>query len=167
MNVRSVLLVCAVAAVAATAACGSSSSSSDTPAPACPTDNPDCKEAATTDEGAKLVNDKGCPKCHTQNMAGNNVALTTDSAGKPVASDVKLYPPNLTNDPDTGLGKWTDDEIARAIRQGIDDQGLMLCPQMNHFSSFNDYEAYSVVKYLRSIPAVKNTVPASTCPPLK
>jgi mono/diheme cytochrome c family protein len=165
MNNRSVLVMCALAAALA-AACGSSSSNNNPP-PACPQDNPDCAAAATVDEGSKIVGEKNCAKCHTQNLSGSTVPLTTDSQGKPVAPDVKLYPPNLTGDPDTGLGKWTDDEIARAIRSGIDDQGLMLCPQMNHFATLNDYEAYSVVKYLRSIPAVKNQVPPSTCPPLK
>ena len=38
---------------------------------------------------------------------------------------------------------------------------------MTHFSDMTDFEVYSIVKYLRSIPPVKNKVPRSVCPPLK
>jgi hypothetical protein len=80
---------------------------------------------------------------------------------------VKLYPPNLTPDSATGIGTWTDDQIANAVRNGQDNTGLELCPEMQHFATMNDYETYSIVKYLRSIPAVSQVVPGSICPPLK
>ncbi len=80
---------------------------------------------------------------------------------------VELYPPNLTPDDETGIGTWRDEQLALAIRTGQDQTGLALCPQMTHFSTMNDYEAYSIVKYLRSIPAVKQRIPRSVCPPLK
>jgi len=94
-------------------------------------------------------------------MAGTATPLTQQEPG------IMLYPPNLTNDKDTGIGTWSDDQLATAMRTGLDDQGLNLCPQMKHFADMSDFEAYSIVKYLRSIPAVTNRVPRSICPPLK
>src|SRR5690349_17358035 len=46
--------------------------------------------------------------------------------------------PNITPDPETGIGKWTDGEIARAIREGVDRDGnaLFLMP-------FSTYSALS------------------------
>jgi hypothetical protein len=94
-------------------------------------------------------------------MAGATTALAQQDPG------VELYPPNLTNDEETGVGTWTDDNLANAIRTGLDKEGLNLCPQMKHFADMSDYEAYSIVKYLRALPPVKNKVPRSICPPLK
>ncbi|MFX5464562.1 hypothetical protein ABTD44_19505, partial [Acinetobacter baumannii] len=73
--------------------------------------------------------------------------------------------PNLTPDPTTGLGCWTDDEIARAILDGIDDQGQTLCPIMPRFSDagIGEAGARALVAFLRSIPVAQNQVPSSMC----
>lgn len=60
---------------------------------------------------------------------------------------------NLTPDPDTGLGKWTDGEILRAMREGVDREGNALFPIMpyGHFRHLSDEDAKSIVVYLRTI----------------
>jgi hypothetical protein len=144
-------------------ACGSSGDGSANQS-ACPKENPECKEIADAKSGELAVQRRNCVTCHTTDkgtMAGSLTPLGKQAAG------IELYPPNLTPDPDTGIGKWTDDNLANAIRTGVDDQGLELCPQMKHFAQMSDFEAYSIVKYLRSLPPVKNVVPRSICPPLK
>lgn len=145
------------ASLVATAACSSSSSGSND----ADGGNSD-RSKATVEVGAQAVQDRKCQSCHTQNMAGQMTPLAY-----PQDTRVELYPPNLTPDMATGLGTWTDDQIAYAIRFGQDKDGLELCPQMKHFSTMNDYEVYSIVKYLRSIPAVNQKIPRSVCPPLK
>ena len=84
------------------------------------------------------------------------------------------YPANLTPDVDTGIGSWSDDEIMRAMRTGVDDEDAPLCPPMPRFDGsggdgrpMNDDEATSIVAYLRSLPPVHHEVPQSSCPPLK
>ena len=71
--------------------------------------------------------------------------------------------PNITPDPETGIGNWTDDEIARAIQDGVDRNGRALFPVMPYpnFRHMTDEDLASTVVYLRSIPAVKNAVPAT------
>jgi len=138
----------------------------------CPADNPECKELATVESGKEAVEKRGCQTCHGQNMAGALQALP-NQAPTQLGEPVELYPPNLTADPETGTappekgGKWTDDALALAIRRGIDVNSQALCPQMKHFSEMTDFEVYSIVKYLRQIPAVKQDVPRSVCPPTK
>jgi mono/diheme cytochrome c family protein len=68
--------------------------------------------------------------------------------------------PNLTPDNDTGLGSWTDAEIARAIREGIDKDGvsLVIMPSSN-FHNMSDQDIASLVGYLRSLKPVKNEIP--------
>jgi hypothetical protein len=100
--------------------------------------------------------------CHGANMAGAMMPIPY-----PADTTVELYPPNLTPDMETGVGTWTDQQLITAIRDGQDNTGLELCPQMNHFSTMTDFEVDSIVAYLRSIPAVNQKILRSVCPPLK
>jgi cytochrome c553 len=73
-----------------------------------------------------------------------------------------LPAPNITPDPETGLGNWTDDEILRAIQEGVSRDGRALFPIMPYmnFAKLDDEDVASIVVYLRSIPPVKNPLPA-------
>lgn len=117
------------------------------------------------EQGKKSAEVRACPKCHNSAL-GTMAGATEPLSGYP--DGVKLYPPNLTPD-ETGIGDpaWSDDKLAYAMRSGFDKNGLNLCPQMKHDANMTDYEAYSIVKYLRSLPPVKNQVKRSVCPPLK
>jgi hypothetical protein len=72
-----------------------------------------------------------------------------------------LVTPNITPDLETGAGTWTDDMMARAIREGIGHDGRSLIPQMPYegFRSMSDEDLASVVVYIRSIPPVRNPLP--------
>jgi hypothetical protein len=72
-----------------------------------------------------------------------------------------LCAPNLTPDKETGLGAWTDGEIARAIREGVDRAGEALFPIMPYpeYRSLADEDVDALVAYLRSLPAVKRATP--------
>jgi mono/diheme cytochrome c family protein len=75
----------------------------------------------------------------------------------------RVSAPNLTNDPDTGLGRWTDGEIIRAIREGVSRDGRALFPFMPYrsYAVMSDEDVESVVAYLRSLPAVRNSLPVT------
>jgi mono/diheme cytochrome c family protein len=70
---------------------------------------------------------------------------------------------NLTPDPHTGAGNWTDDQLARAIREGIGHDGRTLFPFMPYpnFRKMSDEDLASVVLYLRSLPPVRNQLPTT------
>src|SRR5688500_11928748 len=70
----------------------------------------------------------------------------------------KVVAPNITPDRETGIGDWTDDEIARAIREGVSRDGTALFPIMpyENFRQMSDEDLASVVVYLRSITPVRN-----------
>lgn len=72
-----------------------------------------------------------------------------------------MVAPNLTPDPETGAGRWTDDQLARAIREGIGHDGRALFPIMPyiHYRNMSDEDLASIVVYLRSLPAVRNQLP--------
>ena len=66
-------------------------------------------------------------------------------------------------DPQTGAVTWTDDQLARAIREGIKHDGSTIFPLMPYFEfkTLSDEDLASVVVYLRSVPPVRNPLPAS------
>lgn len=108
----------------------------------------------------------GCLGCHSpvdESVSGEPPLPGRLGAGR----DFGLMPgfpghiraPNLTPDPDTGLGSWTDGEIVRAIREGVSKDGRPLFPMMPYGSygkSLSDADALAIVAYLRTLPAIKN-----------
>ena len=73
----------------------------------------------------------------------------------------KVYPPNITPDPETGAGNWTDDQLARASREGIGHDGRALFPMMpyENYRHLSDEDLASVIVYLQSLPPVHHLVP--------
>src|SRR6185295_12784999 len=78
-----------------------------------------------------------------------------------------LAAPNLTPDPDTGAGRWTDEQFERAIRQGVGADGRTLHPAMPSasFRSMSDEDAAAIVAYFRSLPPRRKALPSPRIPP--
>jgi mono/diheme cytochrome c family protein len=75
----------------------------------------------------------------------------------------KVYAPNITPDKETGIGNWSDDQIARAIREGIGNDDRALFPTMPYlnFRHMSDEDLASVIVFIRTIPPVRHPVPRS------
>jgi mono/diheme cytochrome c family protein len=74
---------------------------------------------------------------------------------------------NLTPDPETGLGAWTEENFILTLRNGRHmGQGRPLLPPMPWFNygKATDADLKAIFAYLRSIPAVKNRVPEPWAP---
>lgn len=73
----------------------------------------------------------------------------------------RIVAPNLTPDSETGTGNWSDDALARAIREGIGYDGRALLPMMpyQNFRNLPDEDVASIVVFLRSLPPVRNPLP--------
>jgi mono/diheme cytochrome c family protein len=78
----------------------------------------------------------------------------------------RIVAPNLTPDVATGAGGWTDDMLARAIREGIGHDGRALFWGMwyRSFAGLADEDLAAVVVYLRTLPSVHNPLPATLLP---
>lgn len=70
---------------------------------------------------------------------------------------IAVWIPNITGDKETGIGTWTDDEIIRAIRDGVRPDGSFLFPAMPYgaYQYMSDEDVRAIVAYLRSVPPVK------------
>jgi mono/diheme cytochrome c family protein len=73
----------------------------------------------------------------------------------------RIVTSNLTPDPSTGAGGWTDDQFARAIREGIGHDGRTLFPMMPYaaYRYMSDEDLAALVVYLRSAKPVRNPLP--------
>lgn len=116
--------------------------------------------------GRRLIELASCAECHNgfderhQPIPGMYLA-----GGAPFAVPGKgpLFAPNLTPDPDTGIGRMTDDEIVRAIRSGVGRDGRVLYVMpWTAYTGMTEEDVRAVVVALRAIPAVGNKVPART-----
>jgi mono/diheme cytochrome c family protein len=77
-----------------------------------------------------------------------------------------LAAPNLTPDVEAGIGAWSDGEILRAMREGVDRQGNTIFPMMPYdaYRHLSDEDAEAVVAYLRSVAPSKNPTPVRQIP---
>jgi mono/diheme cytochrome c family protein len=105
----------------------------------------------------------GCFDCHSKYdlTAQPAPALVGKLGGGQLMvndADLSLVAPNITPDRETGVGAWTDDELARAIREGIGRDGRALFPAMPYmfYRQMSDEDLASVVVYLRSVEPVKS-----------
>ena len=71
-----------------------------------------------------------------------------------------VHAPNITADPETGIGAFTDGEIARALRHGVKHDGSPLVDFMP-FYDLSDDDLTAIISFLRSSPPVKNKRPAN------
>jgi mono/diheme cytochrome c family protein len=111
-----------------------------------------------------------CMGCHSKydEKAEPPVLLSKEGAGAVLDEEgsFRLVAPNITSDPETGLGKWSDDAIARAIREGIADDGHALFPAMPYelFRHMSDEDLASVVVFIRSLPPVRSELAPTKIP---
>ncbi len=72
-----------------------------------------------------------------------------------------VYAKNITSDPETGIGTWTDDEILRAMTQGISKTGDTIFPIMPYvnFNHMAKEDLLSIIAYIRTLKPIKNKVP--------
>jgi Cytochrome C oxidase, cbb3-type, subunit III len=89
--------------------------------------------------------------------AGGDMSVIKGLPGQVVA-------PNLTPDPETGSGSWSDDALARAIREGVGHDGRALFPMMPYesYRHMSDEDLASVVVFLRSLPPVRDPLPKTS-----
>jgi mono/diheme cytochrome c family protein len=102
-------------------------------------------------KGRYLTEAADCAACHTA------------KGGKPFAGGRPfklpfgtIYTPNITPDPSTGIGAWTNAEFLRAVHKGIGRQGQRLYPAFPYasYTLLTDDDVMSIRRYLATVPAV-------------
>jgi mono/diheme cytochrome c family protein len=162
--------------VALLAACGSSSTLSTTPSAepdpevvlqsTVPTE-PIPVDPAVIERGAYLAAVAGCSTCHTPRDANGNLDKAKLFAGgleAPGPGGQGVWrSSNITPDPATGIGTWTEAQIEGAIRGGKHPTGSRLAPIMPSafFARMTDADADALVTFLRAQAPITHEVPRS------
>lgn len=123
--------------------------------------------AATLERGRYLMNGVvACANCHmARGPGGEYLTGKGMSGGLPFQEKMFMaYAPNITQDRETGVGKWTDAQLVKAIREGIRPDGSIIGPPMpvEFYRHMSDEDVNAIVAVLRTEPAVRNVVPKST-----
>ena len=105
------------------------------------------------ERGAYLARMSGCIACHTNAEQGGaplagGLALTTDFG--------TFYSPNLTTDRDNGIGSWTVDDFARAVRHGVSPEGKPYYPAFPYpfYATFSDQDVADLWAAFQTVPPV-------------
>jgi mono/diheme cytochrome c family protein len=114
--------------------------------------------------GELLYHIGGCIACHrpAKEDAGKDPLLP--SGGAPLKTPIgTFYPPNLTPDPETGIGNWTDIQFVNAMQRGVAPDGQNLIPAFPYtsYTRMRVEDVLDIKAYLMSLTPVKaETKPA-------
>jgi hypothetical protein len=127
---------------------------------------------ADVQRGKYLAELLACGTCHTDGaligapdarlqFAGSSIGIAYSNPFVDKHPGV-LYPANITPDPKTGIGTWTDDELISLLRNGIDNDGKRHIPVMPWpaYAKIHDDDAIAIVAFLRSVEPIQHKVPA-------
>jgi len=120
--------------------------------------------AATAEYGGYLARHVAlCADCHTQRTgirsAPDRSRLLAGMAKPP--KGFPANPANLTPDPETGIGRWSEEDFVKAIRTGVRPDGSRIHPFMpwRENARMSDDDLRAIYRYLRTLPPIRNAVP--------
>ena len=94
-----------------------------------------------------------CMLCHTPRDANGRIDASRLGAGGVPVGDGGIITPNITPDPQFGIGAWTDQQIADALTKGVRPDGSHLAPPMPwpYLATVSDGDIEAIVAYLRTL----------------
>jgi mono/diheme cytochrome c family protein len=122
----------------------------------------DPQEFTQIERGRYLAIASDCASCHT--LPGSNQPF---AGGRAIETPFgNIVAPNITPDPETGIGAWSDDEFDAALRKGIDRNGSRLYPAMpyNAYTRMSRSDVLAIRAYLNTVTPVRNAVVTNTLP---
>jgi mono/diheme cytochrome c family protein len=123
--------------------------------------------AALVERGRVLMNGVvACGNCHqARGPQGQPLADKGLSGGEVIVDDaaMRAVAANITPDAATGIGRWTDAQLKKAIREGVRPDGSIIGPPMpiEFYRHLSDADLDAIVAWLRAQPPVANAVPKS------
>ena len=122
----------------------------------------DPQEFTQIERGRYLAVLSDCASCHT--VPGSNQPF---AGGRAIETPFgNILAPNITPDPETGIGSWSDDAFDAAIRKGLRRNGSRLYPAMPYtaYTKMSREDVLAIRAYLNTVTPVRNAVDANTLP---
>jgi mono/diheme cytochrome c family protein len=115
-------------------------------------------DGALVARGASLAAIGDCIACHT--APGGRAYAGGFALNTPFG---KIYGTNITPDPDTGIGRWSQAAFIRAMREGVDREGRHLYPAFpyDHFTIVSDEDIQAIYAFLMTREPVRAERPAN------
>ena len=120
------------------------------------------QDFAQIEHGRYLATLADCVACHTQQENGKPFA-----GGRPIETPFGVVvSPNITPDPQTGIGNWTEAEFDNAVRRGVRRDGARLYPAMPYtsYAKMSRDDVRAIRAYLMTLEPVRNPVVANQLP---
>jgi mono/diheme cytochrome c family protein len=117
--------------------------------------------ADSIQRGAQLAALGDCATCHT--APGGD----TFAGGRPVPTPFgTIYSTNITPDPSTGIGHWSQAAFQRALRDGVDREGAHLYPAFpyDHFTLLKDADSAALYAFMMTRQPVQARTPDNHLP---
>ncbi len=119
--------------------------------------------------GKVMAYTSGCVDCHTPGAFYGAPDTTRMLSGSDLGWQGPWgtsYARNLTPDPETGIGSWSEDDIVTAFRAGHRPDKSPILPPMPWpgFAHMSDEDAYALAAYLKSLPPIPHQLPAVVPP---
>ena len=115
-------------------------------------------EGTAEQRGEYLFKAASCAGCHTAvKPKGKFLA-----GGRPLETPFgAFFPPNITSDPEFGIGKWQFQDFVRAMRDGKGPDGTIYFPAFPYpsYTGMTDADLADLWAYLRTVPAVAEPAP--------
>ena len=118
-------------------------------------------DPALITKGAALAAIGNCIDCHT---AADGRAF---AGGRPLETPFgTIYGTNITPDPETGIGRWSEEAFRRALREGVDREGRHLYPVFpyDHFTYLTDEDVKALYAYAMTREPVRAVPPRNELP---
>jgi len=109
-------------------------------------------------KGAYLARASGCIACHTSTKPGSKALAGGDPVVTPFGT---FYAPNLTTDNQAGIGGWTMEEFAQALRKGLSPDGQPYYPAFPYsfYTQFSDQDVADLWAAFQTVPSVAEPAP--------
>ena len=107
------------------------------------------------ERGAYMLRVAGCVACHTDAKAGGAFL----AGGAPIKTPFGAFvAPNITPDPETGIGGWTAEQFATALTAGVAPDGSYYYPVFPYasYTRMRDQDVADLWAYLKTVPPVSN-----------
>ncbi len=111
-------------------------------------------ETPEAERGAYLFAAAGCVACHTDVKNHGPVAAGGRALKTPFGT---FYGPNITSDPEDGIGRWSDADFIRALREGVSPDGSHYYPAFPYtsYTRITDADMLAIKAYIFTLPPIR------------